>query len=41
VGNAIQMPALRYATYNGAFDGVFEAYQQEVEQNPVESSRKQ
>jgi hypothetical protein len=41
VRNTTQMPALRCATYNGAFDGVFEAYRQEVEQNPVESSRKQ
>ena len=41
VGNANQMPALRCTTYNGAFDGVFEAYRQEIEQSPVESSRKQ
>jgi hypothetical protein len=41
MGNANQMPALRCATYTGAFDEVFDAYRQEVEQSPVESSRKQ
>jgi hypothetical protein len=41
VGNAIQMPAFRCATYTGAFDEVFEACRQEVKQNPVESSPKQ
>jgi hypothetical protein len=35
------MPALRRATYTGAFDEVFEAYRQEVEQSLVKSSRKQ